>query len=137
MNQYLFLKNKIQRRIDWEGVPYTFTRVVEDKYHREQGTTSITVKGIYHQTNSYQQKSSKDGSVTTTKPQPMILCLYNNSNNNDEMLVENGEIENSTENNNPKLGDKVVIDGKTMLVTGIVDIQELHVALQISLEMET
>lgn len=131
MNQYLFLKNKIQRRIDWEGKPYTFTRVVEDKYHREQSTVNITVEGIYHQTNSYQQKSSKDGSVTTTKPQPMILCLYNNNSNNDEID------ENNVTNNNPQLGDKVVIDGKTMLVTGVVDIQELHVALQISLEMET
>lgn len=119
MNQYLFLKNKIQRRIEWEGKSYTFTRVVEDEYHREQDTESITVEGIYHQTNSYQQKSSKDGSITTNKPQPMILCLYSDS------------------GNNPKLGDKVVIDGKTMLVTGVVDIQELHVALQISLEMET
>lgn len=119
MNQYLFLESKIKRRIEWEGKPYTFTRVVEDKYHREQSTQTVTITGIYHQTNSYQQKNSTDGAITTKKPQPMILCLYPH-----------------TEEETVKLGDKTTIDGKTLLVTGIVDIQELHVAQQISLEME-
>ena len=134
MDNYLFMVNKVQRRLEWSGEDYTFTRVVEDKYHREQGEINFTVKGLYHKTHSYQTKSSKDGSVMSKKPQPMILCLYNNSNNNDEILVENGE--NSVRNNNPTLGDKVVVGGKTMLVTGVEDIQEQHKVLQVSLEVE-
>jgi hypothetical protein len=126
--------NKVQRRIDWSGEDYTFTRIVEDEYHREQGEITITVKGLYHKTHSYQTVSSKEGSVTSQKPKPMILCLYNNSNNTDETLIE-GE-ENNAQNNNPQLGDKVVIGGKTMFVTGVEDIQEQHKVLQVSLEVE-
>lgn len=117
MNNYLFMVNKVQRRIDWSGEDYTFTRIVEDKYHRKQGEITITVKGLYHKTHSYQTVSSTEGSVTSKKPQPMILCLYNNT-------------------DNPQLGDKVVIGGKTMFVTGVEDIQEQHKVLQVSLEVE-
>ena len=130
MNNYLFMVNKVQRRIEWSGEDYTFTRIVEDEYHREQGEISFTVKGLYHKTHSYQTVSSKEGSVTSQKPKPMILCLYNNSNNNDEILIE------SEQNNNPQLGDKVSIGGKTMFVTGVEDIQEQHKVLQVSLEVE-
>lgn len=128
MNNYLFMTNKVQRRIEWSGETYTFTRVVEDKYHRKSDEITFTVKGLYHQTNSYQQKSSREGSVISAKPQPMILCLYNNVENIDEMTIVNGL--------NPELGDKVVVGGKTAVVTGVVDVQELHKVLQVSLEIE-
>jgi len=115
---YLFLQNKLKKRIEWSNETYTFTRAVEDKYHRKQAETiSIEIKGLYHQTNSYQQKSSKDGSITTNKPQPMILCLYEDG----SQIQKN---------------DKTIVNGISMLVTGIVDVQNLHVALQISLEPE-
>ena len=130
MNNYLFMVNKVQRRVEWSGEDYIFTRVVEDKYHREQGEISFTVKGLYHKTHTYQSKSSKDGSVISKKPQPMILCLYNN----EEMRIDSDD--NSMIRKNPKLGDKVVIGGKTMFVTGVEDIQEQHKVLQVSLEVE-
>ena len=127
MDNYLFMVNRVQRRIEWSGEDYIFTRVVEDEYHREQGEINFTVKGLYHKTHSYQTKSSNEGSVTSRKPQPMILCLYNNTNTNDEMydIVDN-----------PKPGDKAIIGGKTLFVTGVEDIQEQHKVLQISLEVE-
>ncbi len=116
---YLFLLNKIKKRIEWANENYTFTRSVEDEYHRKQDDIFFTVKGLYHQTNSYQQKSSQDGSITTKKPQLMILCLYEDQK---EYTVQEG--------------DKTVINDKTMLVTGVVDLQNLHIAMQISLEVE-
>lgn len=131
MDNYLFMVSRVQRRIEWSGEDYTFTRIVEDEYHREQGEITITVKGLYHKTHSYQSKSSKEGSVISKRPQPMILCLYNNSNNSDETLIEH-----EITANNPQLGDKVVVGGKTFLVTGVEDIQEQHKVLQISLEVE-
>lgn len=130
MDNYLFMVNKVQRRIEWSGKTYTFTRVVEDEYHREQGEINFTVKGLYHKTHTYQSKSSSDGSVISKRPQPMILCLYN-INNNDEIIDEN-----DVTNNNPQLGDKVIIGGKTMFVTGVEDIQEQHKVLHVSLEIE-
>ena len=133
MNNYLFMVNRVQRRIEWSGEDYIFTRIVEDEYHREQGEITITVKGLYHKTHSYQTKSSSEGSVTSRKPQPMILCLYNPSNTIDEMIDEENSV---GDNRNPQPGDKVVIGGKTMFVTGVEDIQEQHKVLQVSLEVE-
>ena len=116
-NSYLFLKNKVEKRIRWGGESYTFTRSVEDKYHRETETVEFTVKGLYHQSSSYQQKTTDSGSVTSKKPQPMILALY-----------EDGHL--------IKPGDKTVVNDVTLLVTGVVDVQELNAVVQLSLERE-
>lgn len=113
---YLFLSNKIQRQIDWNGEKYTFTHTGEDKYHKPIDPVEITVKGIYHQATSYQQKTSEDGSITTTKARPMILA----------MMEDGGKV---------SIKDTIKINGKDMFVTGIEDIQELGVAVQISLEV--
>lgn len=116
-NSYLFLKNKVEKRIKWGGESYTFTRSVEDKYHKETGTVSFTVKGLYHQSSSFQQKTTSTGAVTTNKPQPMILAMY-----------EDGH--------QIKPGDKTVVNGVTLLVTSVLDVQELNAVVQVSLERE-
>ena len=116
-NSYLFLKNKVEKRINWGGESYIFTRSVEDKYHRGTETLEFTVKGLYHQSSSYQQKTTDSGAVTTKKAQPMILCMY-----------EDGHL--------IKTGDKTTVNGVDLLVTGVVDVQELNAVVQVSLERE-
>ena len=116
MREYLFLFNKVKRQIDWNGQNYTFTHTAEDKYHNETTTSEIILKGVYHQSTSYKSKSSKDGSVISSKSSPMILCLYD-----DGKTIQ--------------IGDKVKINDKDMFITGIENVQELNVAIQISLEV--
>lgn len=113
-NAYLFLKNKIQKQVSWKGEDFVFVHVEEDKYHEAEETVEITVKGVYHQSTSYEQKTTTNGSVTASKPSPMILCLYEDA-------------------NTITVGDTVTINDKDMIVTGIENVQELNVALQISL----
>lgn len=116
MREYQFLEAKVKRQIDWNGVELLFTRMEEDKYHRGTKAVNTVVRGVYHQATSYQQKKSGEASVTSTKPKPMFLCLYN-----DGSKVRQGDI--------------VFINGKKYFVSGIENVQELNVALEISLEV--
>lgn len=116
MREYLFLKNKIQRQIDWNGQEFTFIHMGENPYHRPTEPEEITLKGVYHQSSSYEQKNSTDATIISSKPKPMILCLY-----------EDGK--------DIQAQDTVSINGKDMIVSGVDNIQELNVALQISLEV--
>lgn len=116
MREYQFLLSKIKHQIDWNGEEFVFIHTEEDKYHRSTEPTEITLKGIYHQNSSYVQKTTQDATVTKSKPSPMILCLY-------------------TDGNAISLQDVVKINGKDMVVTGIENVQELNVALQLSLEV--
>lgn len=113
---YLFLSNKIQRQIDWNGEEFTFIHTGEDEYHNPTEPVEISIKGIYHQSTSYQQKTSDTGSVTSTKPRPMILTTYDDG-------------------SKLSLGDTINLNGKDMFVTGLENVQELNVAIQISLEV--
>ena len=113
---FLFIQRKIQREIDWSGENFVFTHNEEDKYHRETAETSYSIKGIFHQSTSYSNKTSNDGSTTRTKPSPMILCNY------DDGVQIN-------------LGDSVNINNQDYFVTAIQNVQELNVAFDISLEL--
>lgn len=112
----VFLKAKISKQLSWYGETYSFTHQKEDKYHRGTEPVVHTLTGVYHQSTSYSSKNTKDGSVTTSKAKPMILCLYDDGKN----IV---------------VGDRVKINSQDMIVSGIDNIQQLNVGLQISLEV--
>lgn len=112
----LYLKNKIQTQLNWNGEDFTFIHKGEDRYHNELEPTEVNVRGMYHQQTSYVSKHSGEGSVTTSKATPMILCLYDDG-------------------KDLSINDTVVINGKAMFITGIEDIHELNVGLHISLEV--
>lgn len=116
MQYALFMKNKVSRQIAINGSYFSFTHETEDKYHNSTGSTTIELKGIYHQSTSYQSKTSAEGSVTSSKPSPMILCLY-----------EDGS--------KISKGDSITVNDKSMFVTGVEDVQQLHVISHISLEV--
>ena len=114
MREYLFLANKVQRQIDWNGQEFVFQHAQEDKYHNQLEPLEISLRGVYHQATSYQQKTTNDGYVTSSKPSPMILCMYKDLG----VLA---------------MGDTVKINEKDYFVSGINDVQELGVVAQISL----
>lgn len=116
MQVSLFMVNKIKRQIAINGNDFTFSHEEVDKYHNKTGVTKLTaLKGVFHQSTSYMQKSSDDGSVTTQKPSPMILCLYEDAKN----ISKN---------------DELSYNGHNLFVTGIEDVLDLNQIAQISLE---
>lgn len=111
-----FLENKIKRQLKCNGMLYDFLKVKEDKYHQlvESGE-KVQLTGLYHESVSYQPVSSSDAARLVKKVQPMILCL----------LEDTKEI---------KTGCKLSIGERHYKVSAIEDIQNYHVACNISLE---
>ena len=113
-----FQPHKVKRMIDTLGVMYQFNRDRLNKYKEPTGEQELIaeLKGVLHSTASYVTKTATDGSTITAKQSPQILT------------------------NDPKakllhIDDKVVIDNCTYKVTGVLDINMLGLAFDISLEV--
>lgn len=113
-----FQPHKVKRMIDTLGVMYQFNRDRLSKYKESTGEQELIaeLKGVLHSTASYVTKTATDGSTITAKQSPQILT------------------------NDPKakllhVDDKVIIDNCTYKVTGVLDINMLGLAFDISLEV--
>ena len=73
-----FQLNKTRRAINTLGNWFVFKREGENEFGEPNDVVISTVscKGLYHETTSYLQKNATDGSTTRRKPSPMILCLW-------------------------------------------------------------
>lgn len=118
MGAPLFLKNKLQRLISKQGEEYTFTLMGENSYHEPVEKEQISVKGVYHETNSFITLNSVDAASVQRKKNPMILTIL------DESVSKIHQ------------GDTVIIGNFKYRVSGVLDIQNYGVAADISLEME-
>jgi hypothetical protein len=113
-----FQPHKVKRMIDTFGVMYQFNRDKLNAYKESTGEQELIaeLKGVLHSTASYVTKTATDGSTITAKQSPQILT------------------------NDPKakllhIDDKVIIDNCTYKVTGVLDINMLGLAFDISLEV--
>lgn len=113
-----FQPHKVKRMIDTLGVMYQFNRDKLNKYKESTGEQELIaeLKGVLHSTASYVTKTATDGSTITAKQSPQILT------------------------NDPKakllhIDDKVIIDNCIYKVTGVLDINMLGLAFDISLEV--
>lgn len=113
-----FQPHKVKRMIDTLGVMYQFNRDRLNKYKESTGEQELVaeLKGVMHSTASYVTKTATDGSTITAKQSPQIFT------------------------NDPKakllhIDDKVIIDNCTYKVTGVLDINMLGLAFDISLEV--
>mgnify|MGYP003097736804 FL=1 len=118
MKTQKFQPHKVKRMIDTLGVMYQFNRDKLNKYKESTGEQELIaeLKGVLHSTASYVTKTATDGSTITAKQSPQILT------------------------NDPKakllrIDDKVIIDNCTYKVTGVLDINMLGLAFDISLEV--
>lgn len=113
-----FLKNKIDRQIKLNGQTFVFKRYDEDEYHQvsEDLLFEYSFDGIFHTSNSYIQQNTEAGAKTFSKPQPMILTLY-----------EFGK--------DVKTNDEVEINNNKYRVNTINDVNNFGVAIEISLEL--
>lgn len=112
-----FELNKISRLIRTSGVEYTFNRAKLNEF-REPTTEEVsttTVKGVFHETTSHISVVSSDSSSVKSKQVPYILTLYDAA----KGLAQN---------------DYVFINGKKYIVTGLVNIGNWNIVVDISLE---
>ena len=111
---------KVKRELVRSGNMYEFWRTEPNEFGEPDGESHIigSVLGLYHEQNSNIQITTGDTTQTRTKKIPMILCLFDD-------LHHLGL----------KTGDFVMINGRKFNVTGIVDVQEWQIVLDVSLEL--
>lgn len=77
-----FLRERVKRRILWDGRDFKFTRYAVNEYHEKTNEVEkeYTIKGIYHDGGGYGgmlniELVEREGSRDLMKTKPMILCL--------------------------------------------------------------
>lgn len=119
MKAPLFLENKVKRLLRTSGIQYDFISVGKDAYNQPTESSEVlSVKGVYHEQNSFITVSSSEAASVQRKKSPMILTLFTDS------------------VRKLKQGDKVYINERLYKVSGVLDIQNYGVVADISLEME-
>ena len=113
---------KLEREIKRSGTPFEFSRRVLNEFDEptnleESVDIAIPLWGLYHEQNSNVQIVTDDTTQIRNKKIPMILCLYDD--------FETKEL---------KVGDLTRINGKILKVTGLVNIMEWNLIVDISLE---
>ena len=118
MQTPMFLKNKVNRILKSRGMDYTFTRMTVDAYKQPTEGSKVTIRGLYHEQNSFISVTGSDSASVQRKKSPMILTL----------------LDDSVKSLNQ--GDKITIESVSYTVSGVLDIQNYGVVADISLEME-
>lgn len=111
---------KLKRELKRSGKDYEFVRMVVNKFGEpsdEKESLGI-LRGIYHEQNQHISVTTGNTTQTRTKKVPAILCLYEDA----ASLTL-------------KIGDRVRLNEKPMIVTGIVNIQEWNLIADVSLEV--
>lgn len=117
-----FESAKIEMLVRKEGTDYKFKRPVKNEfkedngYEMENGVEKVySLRGIYHEKNSYVKVTINEGAQFRSKKIPTILCPFGKCN-----VIK---------------GDEVKINGKLFKVTGIVDVQEWGIASDVCMEV--
>lgn len=118
MIQSKFLENKIKRQIEFNGIEATFLKYKEDKYHQiiEDDYEEVKFMCIFHTTNTFVKSQVGEAAKTVSKPQPMILCLF-----------EDGK--------DIQINDKLKLNDNEYIVVDKNNINEFNIAYDISLEL--
>lgn len=111
---------KLKRELKRSGRDYEFTRSKVNEFGEPSDKEEEIgiLKGLYHERSEHIMVSMSDTTQVRTKKVPSILCLY-------EDAVSLALV----------IGDRVKLNGKTMKVTGVVDIQEWNLIADVSLEV--
>ena len=111
---------KLRRELKRSGRCYRFQRATVNTYGESDGVMEVVgdLVGLYHEQNSHVAITMTDTTQIRTKKVPSILCLYEDVKPLDLIA-----------------GDIVVVNGKRMKVTGIVNVQEWNMIADISLEV--
>lgn len=111
-------RHKLAKSIDHYGKTYTFTRQKQNDFGEPEGLPNpvLTIKGLWHESQSYVTLNSQEGSVVRSKPSPQIMVLWEG-----DFPLEQGDL--------------LEFRGYTYKVTGFHDPTNLGISIDISLEV--
>ncbi len=114
-----FGREQILRNIRTHGQTFVFMRDHKNTFQEPDGTQEeiASIQGLFHQTREFVTKNVSDGTVSRTKPYPMILCLVDE---NSEKIQH---------------GDKFEYCNRSYMVIGVDDVNNLGIAYNISCEV--
>lgn len=116
MREAMFLKHKVENQLRKSGTTFEVMRASKDKFGQPMAPSKVhEFVGLYHEDNSFIQTTSSDTTVIQTNKSPMILCLIE-----DARALQ--------------LNDSITINGNTFTVSGFLNIQELDVIADVSLD---
>lgn len=111
---------KLKRELRRSGSEYEIKRAKKNTYGEPTNEEEVigNIKGLYHETNEHVSIVTGETTQIRSKKVPSILCLYEDTAQLELMI-----------------GDIVMLNGKVMKVTGVVNIQEWNMIADISLEV--
>lgn len=111
---------KLNRELVRSGTDFVFTRQKLNEFNEPDGEAVEVgeIRGLYHEQNSNIQITTSDATQIRTKKIPSILCLFED--------VEKLSL---------KAGDKTTLNDQIFEVTGVVNIMEWSIVVDISLEL--
>lgn len=111
---------KIKRELKRSGRDYKFIRRQSNDYGEPVDAKKDIgiLRGLYHEKNEHIAVTMSDTTQFRTKKVPSILCLY------DDVVSLKLVV-----------GDVVMVNEKTMKVTGVINVQEWNLIADISLEV--
>lgn len=116
---YVHQTHALSRLIETRGQQATIYREAENEFHESVGTQSIgDFRGLFHEANSYLGVSIAEAGKIYTAKQPMFLIVYTMA-HTDDIRKE----------------DILEIAGRCFRVTGLDDLGNLGMFLDISLEV--
>ncbi len=109
---------KVQREIKMHGSDFAVKRNKIDEYKEPTGEqeTITTFRGLFHISKTFQTRTVKDGTVTRTKGQPMVLADYSDV----------GEMRN---------GDVIEYNGLEYTVADVNNVEQMNIIADISMEL--
>lgn len=118
MRNTQFQVAKLKRLLDVQGEDYTFYRDGKDELGEPNGSAQevVTLRGLWHESQSYIRVTSGDAATVRSKPQVQILTLWDSK----------GGI---------SQGDYLMLGKTRYNVAGLHDPTNLGVAADISLEV--
>ena len=117
---------KLKRILRRSGTDFVFKRRKSNKFNESTGEYEdvATIRGLYHESNSFITDTVGDAATTRTKKQPMVLCLCEDIESLD--LRQGDETEVATRS--PQMASK------TLRYVGCVDIQNWGIIADLSFE---
>lgn len=111
--------SKLKRILRTQKIKYTFNRLPLNSFgepDKDKQPIKIEIQGLFHMSSSHQTRTNADSTTIATNPQPMILALY--------------EVAKTI-----KYGDCVVINNQKYKVVEVMNVNELNLFAEISLEV--
>ena len=112
-----FEKHKLNVLLKRQGEKFIFEVKSKNEFGEDDdNSSSYEVKGIYHESSSFVERTTSDAAQIRKKKQPMILCSYSDY---DKIVI----------------GSKLKIDDKEYEVVEKNDISLMNVYCDVSLEL--